>query len=111
MKMPGRIEMGAVMGGELYLLDRPALSVRQIFGLQSVEELQHARQALLMIDVLDGGMPARRIGRHVVLQRYGNVDQLSRHGASLQFSCYHLNCCVVTCARQESPQPDVARAA
>jgi hypothetical protein len=30
-------------------------------------------------------MNARRIGRHVVLQRHGNVDQLSRHGASSVF--------------------------
>src|SRR6266446_8393376 len=81
MKVPWRIEMGAVVGGKIYLLDRPALSVRKILGLQPLEELQHARQALLVIDVLDRGMPARRIGRHVILQRHGNVDQLSRHGA------------------------------
>ena len=33
--------MRAVVGGELHLLDRPALPVRQIFRLQPVEELQH----------------------------------------------------------------------
>src|SRR5258705_9194851 len=82
MKVPRRIEMGAVVGGEIYLLDRPALSVRKILGLQPLEELQHARQTLLVIDVLDRGMPARRIGRHIILQWHGNVDQLSRHGAS-----------------------------
>ena len=80
--MPGRIEMRAVVGGELHLLDRPALPVRQIFRLQPLEELQHARQALLVIDVLDGRMAARRIGRHVVLQGDGDVDQLARHGVS-----------------------------
>src|ERR1700688_197498 len=87
MKMPGRIEVGAVMGGELHLLDRPALSVRQILGLQSLEELQHARQALLVIDVLDRGMPSRRIGRHVVLQRHGNIDQSSGHRRFLAGFC------------------------
>src|ERR1700722_454703 len=81
MKVPGRVEMGTVMGGELDLFDGPALSVRQIFRLQSIEELQHARQSLLVIDVLDGRMVARRIGRNVVLQWHGNVDQLSRHRA------------------------------
>ena len=82
MKVPGRIQMRAVVGGELHLLDRPALPVRQIFRLQPVEELQHPRQALLVIDVLDGRMPARRIGRHVVLQGNGDIDQLARHGVS-----------------------------
>jgi hypothetical protein len=72
--------MGAVVGGELHHLDRPALSIRKLFGLEPVEELQHSRQALLMIDVLDRGMVARRIGRHIVLQRNGDVDQSSGHG-------------------------------
>jgi len=39
------------------------------------EELQHARQALLVVDVLDGGMPTGWIGARR-LQRTGNVDQL-----------------------------------
>jgi hypothetical protein len=62
------VEVGAVMGRQLHHLDRPTLSVRQFLGFQPFEELQHARQALLMIDVLDGRMSAGRIGRHVVLQ-------------------------------------------
>src|SRR4051812_5628104 len=81
MEVPGRIEMRAVMGGERDLLHRPALAVRQILRLQPFEELQHARQSLLMVDVLDGRVIAGRIGRHVVLQWHGNVDQLSRHCA------------------------------
>src|SRR5580658_10375653 len=68
------------MGRELDHLDGPALAIRKILRLQSVEELQHAREALLVIDILDGGVSSRRIGRHIVLQRYGNVDQLARHG-------------------------------
>src|ERR1044072_1286990 len=74
--------MLAVVGGELYLLDRPALPVRQVFRLQPLEELQHARQALLVVDILDGRMPAWRIGRHVVLQGNGDIDQFARHGVS-----------------------------
>jgi hypothetical protein len=83
MEVPGRVEMRAVVGRELHLLDRPALPVRQVLRLQPLEELQHARQALLVIDVLDGRMPARRIGRHVVLQGNGDVDQFARHGVGL----------------------------
>src|SRR5260221_5172173 len=80
--MVGRIEMGAVMGRQLDRLHRPALAVRQIFSLEAFKETQHPRQALLVIVVLYDGMDAWRIGRHVVLQRHGNVDQFSRHGAS-----------------------------
>src|SRR5882762_9972494 len=78
----GSIEMGAVMGGELHCLHRPALTVRQIFSLEAFKESQHPWQALLVIAVLNHRMDARRIGRHVILQWHGNVDQLSRHGAS-----------------------------
>jgi hypothetical protein len=34
-----------------------------------------------MVDILDGGVIARRIGRHIVLQGYGYIDQLARHAA------------------------------
>src|ERR1700704_2094943 len=88
MKVPGRIEMGTIVGGDLHLLDRPALPIRQILGLQSLEELQHARHALLVIDVLDRGMSSRRIGRHVVLQRHRNIDQSSGHRRFLRFLLY-----------------------
>jgi hypothetical protein len=56
MIVPGRIEMGAVVGGELHGLHRPALSVRQILAPSDLEEAQHSRQALLVIDVLDQRM-------------------------------------------------------
>src|SRR5690242_14412650 len=84
MKVPGRIEMRAVVGGERDLLHRPTLAIRQVLRLQPFEELQHPRQPLLVVDVLDGRMIAGRIGRHVILQWHGNVDQLSRHCALLR---------------------------
>src|SRR5437762_7450706 len=87
MKVPGRIEMGAVMGRERYLFDRPTLAIGQILGLQSFEELQHARQTLLVVDILDRGMIARRIGRYIVLQRHGNIDQSSGHERFLKGCC------------------------
>ena len=77
--MPGRIQMRAVVSRELDLLHRPTLPVRQVLGLQPFEKLQHARQALLVIDILDGRVPSRRIGGNVVLQRHRNIDQPSRH--------------------------------
>ncbi len=43
-KCQGASRCAAVMGGELHLLHRPALPVRQIFRLQPVEELQHPRR-------------------------------------------------------------------
>src|ERR1700724_3006816 len=76
--------MGAVMGRQLHCLHRPALSVRKILGLQALEELQHAGQALLVIDVLDGGMSSGRVGRYVVLQGDGNMDQSSGHKRFLE---------------------------
>src|SRR5712671_1337906 len=91
MKMPWCIEMGTVVGRELDLLDRPALPVRQILGLQSLEELQHARQPLLVTDILDRGMSSRRIGRYVVLQRHGNIDQSSGHRRFLKGFCCALS--------------------
>jgi hypothetical protein len=70
------------MGRELYRLYCPALTVRQVFSLEAFKEAQHLRQALLVIAVLNGRADPRRIGGYVVLQRYGNVDQPSRHDAS-----------------------------
>ncbi len=94
--MPWRIEMGTIVGRELHLLDRPALPVRQILGLQSLEELQHARQPLLVIDILDRGMSSWRIGRHVVLQRHGDIDQSSGHKRCLEGFCCALSTCRVS---------------
>jgi hypothetical protein len=82
MEVPGRIEMRSVVGREVDLLHRPALPVRQILGLQTIEELQHARQALLVVDVLNGRVVTGRISRHIVLQGNGDVDQFARHGVS-----------------------------
>src|SRR6476646_5494659 len=94
MKVPGRIEMGAVVGGELHLLDRPALPVRQILRLQSFEELQHARQALLVVDILDRGMTSRRIGRHVVCS--GTEMSFSRLAICVSLESF---CCFLSTSR------------
>jgi len=69
MEMIGRIQMGAVVGGEAHRLHRPALAVGQIVLRQASEERQHLRQALPMVDIVDGRVKAGRVGRNVVLQR------------------------------------------
>lgn len=76
--------MRAVVGGQRNLFDGPALAIRQILRLEPVEKLQHARQALLMIDILDCRVIARRIGRHVVSERHGDIDELPWHGHFLK---------------------------
>ena len=43
------------------------------------KERQQPRQTLLVIDILDFGPGARRIGGDIVLQRHGNIDQATRH--------------------------------
>src|SRR3984885_16018022 len=45
----GRVEMGAVMGGELHRLHPPALTVRPILRFEARKESKHARQALLVV--------------------------------------------------------------
>ena len=47
--MVGRVEMGAVMGHERDLLDRPALAVGQVLDAQAGEEAQHFRRRVAVI--------------------------------------------------------------
>ncbi len=80
MVVPWRIEMRPVVGRKGDPLDRPPLPVRQVLLLEAREKWQDLRQALLMIDVLDLRPEARRVGRDVVLQRGGDVDEAAGHG-------------------------------
>jgi hypothetical protein len=86
MVMPGRVEMGAIVGRELYAFDRPSLPLRQVFLLETPKERQDLRQTLLVIDILDLGAEPRRIGRDVVLQRRGNVKQSAAYPFPPRFS-------------------------
>ena len=78
-----RVEMRAVMRGELDPFDRPAFAVGQLLVLQAREELADLGRGLLVVEVADARPVARRIGGDVVLQRNGDVDQLARHGCHL----------------------------
>src|SRR4029077_11789253 len=87
MVMPGRVEMRAVVSCQLHTLDRPSMSVRQVFLLEAGKERQDLRQTLLMIDVLDPRIMPRRVGHNVVPQRRRNVDEASSHVSLPAFPC------------------------
>src|SRR5208337_4398710 len=79
MVVPGRVEMGAVVGRQLHPFDRPTLPIRQVLLPEAREERQDLRQALLVIRVLDLRAEARRVSRDIVLQRRGYVDEAIAH--------------------------------
>ena len=72
--MPGRIEMGAIVGGDGDTLDRPALPVRQVFGAQPRKEGQKIAEALLVADIGDRGNLDRRVGGNVVGEGDRKID-------------------------------------
>src|SRR5204863_131122 len=73
-------EVRAVVGRDVDALDRPALAVRQIGGCQAREECAHLRRALLVIEIGDLRLGARRVGGDIALQRNGNIDDAAGHG-------------------------------
>ena len=79
--MPGRVEVGGAVGGELDPLDRPAFAVGQILLGEAGKELDHVGGGLPVGEIVDLRPVARRIGGDVVLQRNRDVDQLARHDA------------------------------
>jgi hypothetical protein len=78
-EMPGRIEVGGAVGGELDPLDRPTFAVWQVVLGKAGKELDHVGRRLPMCEIVDLGPMAGRIGGDVVLQRHRDVDQLTRH--------------------------------
>ena len=71
--------MGAVVRRDLEVLQRPALTVRQVLDLQAREKGSHARGGGTMVHVFDLGQMARRIGGDVRLQRDGEINDASWH--------------------------------
>lgn len=69
--------MRAIVRGELHALDRPPFAVGQVVGLQPRKIGKDLRQALLVIDIFDRGVKARRIG-WTSSERYGQIDDLAR---------------------------------
>jgi hypothetical protein len=58
------------------------MATAPVFSLEAFMEAQHLRQDPRVIVVPNGRTEPRRIGRHVVLQRHGNIDQPLRDSAS-----------------------------
>src|SRR5262245_25240826 len=52
-EMPRRIEMRAVVGGEVDMLDRPAFTVWQVRLLESGKEFADIGRSLPMIEIVD----------------------------------------------------------
>ena len=81
--MIGRVEMGAVVGREIDVLDRPALAVRQVFLLEAGEETRDLAGRVLVLVILDLGPERRGIGNDVVLEIDRQIDEATLHGAFL----------------------------
>ena len=75
----GRIDMGAVMGGDVQPLDRPALAARQILLFQARKEHHDLFGGLLVIHVLDLGQHDRRVRGDACFQRDGEVNVAAGH--------------------------------
>ncbi|MCY1453513.1 hypothetical protein D9M71_705090 [compost metagenome] len=89
--VPGRIHVGATMGGDRQTLRRPRLVPRHLVEGQAREHRGHFRPTLLVIHVVDLGQQRRRVGVGVVVQRYREVDEAAftgkGHGSRSQRVC------------------------
>jgi hypothetical protein len=79
MEMIGRVEMGAVMGREIDVLDRPALAVGQVFLLEPGEEAGDLAGGVFVLVILDLRAERHGIGDHVVFEIDRKVDEPARH--------------------------------
>jgi hypothetical protein len=79
-EVPGRVEMGAVVGRERDPLDCPALAVRQVLASKSGKVVLKRRHRVAMGMILDLRSEPRRISRNVVFQRDGEIDDARAHG-------------------------------
>ena len=69
MIMIGRVQMGAVVGRQGHLLDRPAFATGQLVACHAGEELQHLVGGLIMAHVVNLGGQPRRVSELGVFQR------------------------------------------
>jgi hypothetical protein len=82
MEMIRRIKVGAIVGAQLHGLNRPGLTIRQLFLLDAREEAREVRKGLPMIDIGDVRLHGRRIGRDGVFEVDREIDEPARHAAS-----------------------------
>ena len=78
--VPRRVDMGAVMGRKPDPLDRPALAIRQLLGLQPGEERAETFGGVRVGLVFDLGLEARRVRPDARFERNRDVDETARHG-------------------------------
>lgn len=76
----GGVEMGAVVGDQFHLLDGPGLARRQIVLGQAGEEGAQLGDRRLVIEIANPGSEDRGVRTDVVLQRNGEIDELTGHG-------------------------------
>ncbi len=73
--VPGRVHVGAVVGGDADPLDRPALALGQFVDREAGERAGELRRPLVVPDVVDLHRLERRVGRDVVVERDREVDE------------------------------------
>jgi hypothetical protein len=78
----GRVEVGAVVRGNLEALQGPALAARQIRDRRAGEEGDHVGGRGTVVDVLDLGPMTRRIGGDVGLEGDREINNATRHAKS-----------------------------
>lgn len=77
----GRVQMGAVVGGDPYPFDRPPLAVGKVRDGGARKERHHLRRGLPVVVVVDLREVAGRVGGDPGLQRNGQIDEpANRHG-------------------------------
>ena len=64
----GRVEVGAVVGGQLDVLDGPAFPVGQVVDPRAGEELQQVTAGMCVVQVVDLGQMAGWVGGNARLQ-------------------------------------------
>src|SRR5271157_2876366 len=74
-KMPWRVDMGPVVGGNHETFYCPRLAARQLTRFESRKHRKHPRQRLLVIGVLDARPKPRRIRGYSVFKRSGKVNE------------------------------------
>src|SRR6185369_14728809 len=80
--------MRSVVSHEMDPLDGPPLTVREVFFFETWKDRGEILRSIPVSEILDLRTVARWIRDDIVFERHRNVDQASRHCASL----FYLSC-------------------
>src|SRR5262245_20984209 len=86
-EVPGRVEVRAIVGGDVDSFHRPTLAVRQVGWAETWKEAANLRCTLPMIEVGNLRLGTRRVGGDIALQGHRNVDDASGHRFLLKIDC------------------------